>query len=147
MYMRFTTRTNTDGGAVRYVTLAHNRRMDRQTKPDVLMNLGRVDRIDIEGLRRLAASINKHFGDVDLLGAGDEAGWAVGTAPLEVIAAHPVGATWLVDGGWRQLPVGAAARGGECPSVHTELEGQPRVVRGSALHPTGGRHAERDSPR
>ena len=29
----------------------------------LLMNLGRVDQVDVEGLRRLAASINKHFGD------------------------------------------------------------------------------------
>ena len=51
----------------RYVALAHNRRVNGQTKPDVLMNLGRVDHVDVEGLRRLAASINKHFGDGDLL--------------------------------------------------------------------------------
>ena len=27
------------------------------------MNLGRVDRLDVDGLRRLAASITRHFGD------------------------------------------------------------------------------------
>ncbi|GAA3779732.1 hypothetical protein GCM10022225_79930 [Plantactinospora mayteni] len=43
--------------------------MDGRVKPDVLMSLGRVDQVDIDGLRRLAASINKHFGD-----DGDEAG-------------------------------------------------------------------------
>lgn len=62
MYLRFTSRTNTDGTVVRYVALAHNRRVDGKIKPDVLMNLGRVDRLDVDGLRRLAASINKHFG-------------------------------------------------------------------------------------
>jgi hypothetical protein len=84
--------------------------VDGQTKPAVLMNLGRVDRLDVDGLRRLAASINKHFGDTDVLGDGAEAGLAVGAAPLEVLDSRPVGATWLLDGLWRQLEVGAAVR-------------------------------------
>jgi hypothetical protein len=46
---------------VRYVALAHNRRVDGKVKPDVLMNLGRVDRLDVDGLLRLAASIRKHL--------------------------------------------------------------------------------------
>lgn len=68
MYLRFTQRTNTDGTVVRYVALDHNRRVDGKVKPDVLMNLGRVDQLDVGGLRRLAASITKHFGDSE----GDE---------------------------------------------------------------------------
>jgi transposase len=110
MYLRFTSRTNTDGSVVRYVALAHNRRVDGRTKPDVLMNLGRVDRVDVEGLRRLAASINKHFGEVDALGDAAEAGLAAGAAPLEVVDARPIGATWLLDGLWRRLDVAAAVR-------------------------------------
>jgi hypothetical protein len=43
MFLRFTSRTNADGGVVRYVALAHNRRIDGRVKPDVLMNLGRAD--------------------------------------------------------------------------------------------------------
>jgi hypothetical protein len=97
MYLRFTSRTNADGSVVRYVALAHNRRVDGQTKPDVLMNLGRVEQVDVDGLRRLAASINKHFGDGDGLSDGAEAGAVAGTAPLEVVDARPIGATWLLD--------------------------------------------------
>jgi hypothetical protein len=44
---------------VRYVALAHNRRVDGRVRPDVLMNLGRADQVDVVGLRRLAASINR----------------------------------------------------------------------------------------
>jgi transposase len=110
MYLRFTSRTNADGSVVRYVALAHNRRVDGRTKPDVLMNLGRVDRVDVDGLRRLAASINKHFGEVDALGDAAEAGLTAGAAPLEVIDARPIGATWLLDGLWRRLEVAAAVR-------------------------------------
>jgi transposase len=110
MYLRFTQRANADGAVVRYVALAHNRRVNGQTKPDVLMNLGRVDRLDLDGLRRLAASINRHFGEGDGIGDATDAGLAAGAAPLEVIDARPVGATWLLDGLWRQLEVGAAVR-------------------------------------
>src|SRR5213079_826050 len=101
MFLRFTSRTNADGSVVRYVALAHNRRVDGRIKPDVLMNLGRVDQIDVEGLRRLAASIDKHFGDGDGLSDAVETGLAAGVAALEVIDARPVGATWLLDALWR----------------------------------------------
>src|SRR5207248_9115659 len=82
MFLRFTSRTNADGRVVRYVALAHNRRVDGRIKPDVLMNLGRVDQVDVEGLRRLAASINKHFGEGEGPGPGPgvDAGLAVGAA-------------------------------------------------------------------
>jgi hypothetical protein len=110
MFLRFTSRTNADGSVVRYVALAHNRRVDGKIKPDVLMNLGRVDQVDVAGLRRLAASIAKHFGDGDALSDAAEAGAAVGAAPLEVLDARPVGATWLLDGLWHRLDVGAAVR-------------------------------------
>jgi hypothetical protein len=110
MYLRFTSRTNTDGSVVRYVALAHNRRVDGRTRPDVLMNLGRVEQVDVDGLRRLAASINKHFGDGGLFSDAVEAGAVMGAAPLEVLDARPVGATWLLDALWRQLDVGVAVR-------------------------------------
>lgn len=106
MFLRFTSRTNADGSVVRYVALAHNRRVDGRIKPDVLMNLGRVDQVDVAGLRRLAASINKHFGDGDGWSAAAEAG----AAALEVIDARTMGATWLLDGLWQRLQVGAAVR-------------------------------------
>jgi transposase len=110
MFLRFTSRTNADGSVVRYVALAHNRRVDGRIKPDVLMNLGRVDQLDVAGLHRLAASINKHFGDGDGLTDAAEAGLVAGAAPLEVIDARPLGATWLLDGLWHRLEVGAAVR-------------------------------------
>src|SRR6266498_3990553 len=110
MYLRFTSRANTDGSVVRYVALAHNRRVDGKIKPDVLMNLGRVDQVDVEGLRRLAASINKHFGDGDGPADAAEVGLAADEPPLQIINTRPVVAVWLIDGLWRRLEVGAAVR-------------------------------------
>ena len=37
MFLRFTSRTNADGSVVRYVALAHNRRVDGRIRPDVLV--------------------------------------------------------------------------------------------------------------
>src|SRR3954469_20156327 len=105
MFLRFTSRTNVDGSVVRYVALAHNRRVDGRIKPDVLMNLGRVDQIDVDGLRRLAASISKHFGADEGRSGGHEAGRPAGAPPLEVIDARPVGSTQLLDGLWHRLEV------------------------------------------
>jgi hypothetical protein len=110
MYLRFTQRANTDGTVVRYVALAHNRRVDGKVKPDVLMNLGRVDRLDVDGLLRLAASIRAHFGDGDELGAGIQAGLVTGAAPMEVVDSRPVGASWLLDGLWKRLEIDQALR-------------------------------------
>jgi transposase len=110
MYLRFSQRTNVDGTVVRYVALAHNRRVDGKIKPDVLMNLGRVDRLDVDGLLRLAASIRKHFGDGDGLPDSAEAGLAAGAAPMEVADARPIGAAWLLDGLWARLEIGQAIK-------------------------------------
>lgn len=108
MYQRFTQRKNSDGSLVRYVALAHNYRIDGQTEPQVLLNLGRVDQLDLDGLRRLAASINKHFGDGEPLSDAAEAGLATGTAPMQVLDSRPVGAIWLVDALWRRLEIAEA---------------------------------------
>jgi transposase len=114
MFLRFTSRTNTDGGVVRYVALAHNRRVDGRIRPDVLMNLGRVDQVDVAGLRRLAASISKHFGGDDgltgPLSDAAETGAVAGSAPLEVVDARTIGSIWLLDQLWQRLQVGAAVR-------------------------------------
>src|SRR6266498_2115107 len=111
MYLRFSQRANADGTVVRYVALAHNRRVDGKVKPDVLMNLGRVDRLDVDGLLRLAASIRKHFGDGDGgLTDSAEAGEATGAAPMEVVDARPIGTAWLLDALWAKLEVGTSIK-------------------------------------
>ena len=53
MYLRTTERKNLNGSVVRYLALAHNQRVGAATKANVLLNLGREDRLDPDGLRRL----------------------------------------------------------------------------------------------
>lgn len=105
MYLRTTQRRNRDGSTVRYVALAHNRRVEGTTRAEVLVNLGREDRLDTDGLRRLVASINRYLGDGD--GDGDG---AVGAAVdgLSVIESRSAGTAWLLDGLWSQLGVDTA---------------------------------------
>jgi hypothetical protein len=106
MYLRTTSRRNTDGSVVRYVQLAHNHWVEGVTQAQVLLNLGREDKLDPDGLRRLVASINRYLGEP---AAGQDVREAVGDA-LTVTDARPLGAVWLLDGLWRQLGVDTALR-------------------------------------
>ena len=104
MYLRRTQRKRTDGSVVGYVQLAHNRRVNGVTQAEVLVNLGREDELDIDGLRRLAASITR-FTDGDGAAVLPAAGGA-----FEVVASRAMGGAWLLDGLWRALGVDRALR-------------------------------------
>ena len=111
MYLRTTERRNQDGSVVRYLALAHNQRVGATTKANVLLNLGREDRLDRDGLRRLVRSINRYLGEPD---TGTDAAAATGTDTategLRLIASRPAGAAWLLEGLWQALDVDAALR-------------------------------------
>ena len=107
MYLRTTQRKNTDGSVVRYVQLAHNHRVDGVTRADVLVNLGREDRLDREGLARLVASINRYLGDADDVADSGGERVEVGDA-LTVVDSRPMGVAWLLDALWSQLGVDTA---------------------------------------
>ena len=116
MYLRTTARANKDGSVVRYLALAHNQRVGAATKANVLLNLGREDRLDPDGLRRLVRSINRYLGEPDTDGtdAGTDAAAATGTDTsaegLRLISSRPAGAAWLLDGLWKALDVDTALR-------------------------------------
>jgi Transposase DDE domain len=103
MYLRTTQRRNRDGTVVRYVQLAHNRRVEGVTQAEVMLNLGREDLLDPDGLRRLVRSINRYLGEPDDGDGGVEVGDG-----LSVVESRPMGVAWLLDGLWRQLGVDTA---------------------------------------
>jgi hypothetical protein len=104
MYLRSTQRRRKDGSVVRYLQLAHNRRFEGLTRAEVLLNLGREDQLDVEGLRRLARSITRF---TDPGAAGPVAG-AEAAEGLEVADSRPLGGAWALEALWRQLGVAEA---------------------------------------
>jgi len=108
MYLRTIQRRNKDGSVTRYVQLAHNHRKGRSTQAEVLVQLGREDGLDMDGLRRLVGSITRYL---DGAGALPPAADAAGDQALAVESSRTLGAVWLLDGLWQRLGVADALRG------------------------------------
>src|SRR3954447_20263554 len=114
VYLRTSSRRNRDGSTVRYVSIAHNERAPGgPSVAKVLLPLGREDRLDVAGLRRLVGSINRYLGEEP----GSDAGAQIGAGPGEGLAggltitdSRPAGGAWLLDGLWQQLGIGTALR-------------------------------------
>ena len=138
MYLRTTERRNLDGSVVRYLDLAHNQRVGAATKANVLLNLGREDRLDPDGLRRLVPSINRYLGEPGTDGSDAAAvtgADAVPTASTDF--SRPAGAAWLLHGLWKALDVDSAlARSSAAPIPHRYGAGTVRA-RGEPSHGPG----------
>src|SRR2546427_13259603 len=106
MYLRTTQRRRKDGSLVRYLQLAHNRRAGGVTRAEVLLNLGREDELDVEGLRRLARSIRRYTDP------GEEGGERLEPAGgVEGVASRPLGGAWPLGALWRAAGGRGARRG------------------------------------
>jgi transposase len=108
MYLRTIQRRNKDGSVVRYVQLAHNHRKGASTQAEVLAQLGREDRLDMDGLRRLVGSISRYLDGAGALPPTTDAGQ---DQALAVESSRTLGAVWLLDGLWQRLGVAEALRG------------------------------------
>jgi Transposase DDE domain len=86
------------------VQLAHNHRKGTNTQAEVLVQLGREDRLDMEGLRRLVGSISRYLDGQGALPAGPDAG----DQALQVESSRTLGAVWLLDALWQRLGVAGA---------------------------------------
>src|SRR5215210_6165559 len=94
MYLRTTQRRRKDGSVVRYLQLAHNRRVGGETRAEVLLNLGREDALDVGGLRRLAGSITRYTDPDEQAGSFEQG------EGLEVTGSRPLGGAWALDSLW-----------------------------------------------
>lgn len=111
MYVRTTQRKNVDGTVVRYVQLATKTRVEGKSVAKILVNLGREDALDREGLTRLVASINRYLG---VVGEGPDLGVpqvaALVGEELRITGSKPMGTAYLLDGLWRQLGIDTALK-------------------------------------
>jgi hypothetical protein len=85
MYLRTTQRRNKDGSVVRYVQLAHNRRVEGVTQAEVLLNLGRDETAG-------ALSSEGSGGQVTMTAGGPSGGWSgprKGVIPAAACAEAP----------------------------------------------------------
>ena len=72
----------------------------------MLVNLGREDALDADGLRRLVSSISRYLGDAD-----PYAGQGRGEVDLlRVTSSRSLGGVWLLDGLWHEFGIDAALR-------------------------------------
>src|SRR5882762_8685476 len=110
MYLRMTQRRNKDGSTVRYVQLAHNVREGASTTAKVLVNLGREDGLDMDGLRRLTASIDRYLDGTRGLDLEPLIGPGADLGGLSVESSRPIGTAWLLDGLWAKLDIAAALK-------------------------------------
>ena len=96
------------------MSIAHNERAPGgPSVAKVLLPLGREDRLDVAGLRRLVGSINRYLGDDPGSDAGVQVGAEPGGGPeggLTITDSRPAGGAWLLDGLWHQLGIGTALR-------------------------------------
>jgi hypothetical protein len=86
------------------VQLAHNHRKGKNTQAEVLVQLGREDRLDMDGLRRLVGSIGRYLDGHGALPAGPDAD----DQALQVESSRTLGAVWLLDALWQRLGVAGA---------------------------------------
>lgn len=107
---------------VGYLQLAHNHRIEGVTRAEVLLNLGREDQLDVEGLKRLMGSIGRYLDQADGRGAAEQAAGP----DLRAIDARPMGAAWALDGIWRRLGIDRAL--GEVLSDRRHRHDVERVI-------------------
>ena len=106
MYIRTTSRTNKDGSVVRYLQLAHNEwdREASRSRVRVLFNLGRVEDVDREGLKRLISSISR------VLGPEESSQMSLPEPDDSALSSRHMGGAWFLDAIWRKLGIDRVLR-------------------------------------
>jgi len=105
-----TKRRNADGTEVRYYQLAENHRDPERgcAVATVLYNFGRADELDVDQLRRLAASILRVVPDETVPSA---AAIAAGDADIRIRDSWPYGGVYLLEQLWKELDIAAVLKG------------------------------------
>src|SRR6266540_1967607 len=98
VYVKTTTRRNTDGTAVRYLHLAHNEwdPTAGRSVPKILHSFGREDHLDRSAITRLVTSLSKLLDPADALAA-------TAASELAFVESRPYGGAYVLDALWRRL--------------------------------------------
>jgi hypothetical protein len=110
MYLRVTKRRNADGSEVRYYQLAENHRDPESgvAVAKVLYNFGRADQLDVDQLRRLAASILRVVPDETVPNA---AALAAGGGDIRIRDSWPYGGIYVLEQLWKELDIATVLKG------------------------------------
>jgi transposase len=102
MYMRTTRRRNKNGSVTEYLQLAHNEwdKESRRSTVKVLLNLGRKEEVDVKGLERLVASIQRFVGTLP-----DRAP-SITKSDVQILSSKAYGGCWLLDQLWQRMGIG-----------------------------------------
>lgn len=101
MYIRRTTRKNKDGSTVTYLQLCHNEwdAAAGYSRTQVLRNLGRLDQLDHDGLKRLIESAAR------FLESASPAQLDLDVDAGEISESRPLGGAYVLDQLWRRLEI------------------------------------------
>ena len=106
MYIRTLKRQNKNGSITEYLQLAHNEwdKEARRSAVKVLINFGRKEDVDVEGLERLAASIQRYIGSL----SDNES--KISEIDVQVLSSKAYGGCWLLDQIWQRAKIGDCLR-------------------------------------
>ena len=110
MYLRTTSRKNKDGSPVDYVQLAHNVwDADKgYAKAEVIYSFGRVDKVDVEAIKRLIKSLSR-FLDANAPSLELPSG-VQGDAEFQIASSKTFWGAFLLRSLWSRLGIGDGLR-------------------------------------
>ncbi len=115
MYLRTTTRKNTDGSVTTYYQLAHNTRNPKTKVPEVkvIYNFGRADNIKREDLVRLCKSIARVCGGTVADNTCTEQSYTDKEGlpeDIKIVSSLELGAVFVIEQLWERLGIGSELR-------------------------------------
>lgn len=104
MYIRRISRKNKNGTVTSYIQLAHNERNRVSGNPQakVLYTFGREDEVDVNALKRLAASISRFAGDAPVAAEPPE------SVQLSLLDSKEFGTGYVLQSLWQELGIDKA---------------------------------------